>query len=71
MCAERLCVFCRSRPVDPAWRPFCSERCQLLDLRNWVEGVYRVPATPVSPDGEEAPDEADEMPRGGNHRKQN
>ncbi len=24
-----LCVYCRLQPVDPRWRPFCSERCQL------------------------------------------
>jgi len=23
-------------------RPFCSERCKLIDLGNWVTGVYRV-----------------------------
>ena len=25
------------------WRPFCSERCKLLDLGNWVDEKYRVP----------------------------
>lgn len=25
------------------FRPFCSERCKLLDLDNWLEGRYRVP----------------------------
>lgn len=24
-------------------RPFCSERCRLLDLGAWAEGRYRVP----------------------------
>jgi endogenous inhibitor of DNA gyrase (YacG/DUF329 family) len=33
--------------VDPAWRPFCSERCKLLDLSRWLDGAYRVPAEPV------------------------
>jgi hypothetical protein len=23
-------------------RPFCSERCKLIDLGNWVTGAYRV-----------------------------
>ena len=27
-----LCVYCRQKPVDPAWRPFCSERCKMADL---------------------------------------
>jgi endogenous inhibitor of DNA gyrase (YacG/DUF329 family) len=39
----RPCVFCRRHPVDPAWRPFCSERCKLQDLARWVDGSYRVP----------------------------
>lgn len=26
------------------FRPFCSERCQRIDLDNWFEGRYRVPA---------------------------
>jgi uncharacterized protein len=28
------------------FRPFCSERCKLIDLDNWLEGRYRVPAPP-------------------------
>jgi endogenous inhibitor of DNA gyrase (YacG/DUF329 family) len=30
--------------VEPAWRPFCSERCRLQDLARWAEESYRVPA---------------------------
>ena len=46
--AEPLaCVFCRKRPIDPAWRPFCSERCKLLDLARWADGNYRIGAEPV------------------------
>ena len=43
-----LCVQCRRRPVDPAWRPFCTDRCKLLDLRNWIDERYRVPGDPGS-----------------------
>jgi hypothetical protein len=43
-----LCVLCRRHPVDPAWRPFCSERCKLQDLSRWAEGAYRVPGEPVA-----------------------
>ena len=43
-----LCVFCRRRPMDPEWRPFCSERCKLQDLARWVDGVYRVPGETIS-----------------------
>ena len=38
-----LCVHCRQRPADPAWRPFCSERCRTIDLGRWLSGDYRVP----------------------------
>jgi endogenous inhibitor of DNA gyrase (YacG/DUF329 family) len=38
-----VCVFCRRHPVDPHWRPFCSERCKLQDLAAWAGGGYRVP----------------------------
>ncbi len=47
MAEPLMCVFCRKLPVDPAWRPFCSERCKLLDLANWADGTYRVPAEPA------------------------
>ena len=27
---------------DNPWRPFCSERCKLIDLDNWFSGRYRI-----------------------------
>jgi endogenous inhibitor of DNA gyrase (YacG/DUF329 family) len=47
-----LCVFCRIHPIDPAWRPFCSERCKLQDLARWIDGAYAVPDEGVA-DAEE------------------
>jgi endogenous inhibitor of DNA gyrase (YacG/DUF329 family) len=41
--ADGMCVLCRKQPVDPEWKPFCSRRCQLLDLARWVDGSYAVP----------------------------
>lgn len=35
---------------DNQFRPFCSERCQLIDLGRWVEGEYRVPGEPLPED---------------------
>jgi endogenous inhibitor of DNA gyrase (YacG/DUF329 family) len=32
---------------ENSFRPFCSERCQLVDLSRWVEGEYRVPGEPL------------------------
>ena len=46
---SRLCVVCRTRPVDERWRPFCSERCRNEDLARWVDGRYRAPGDPVPP----------------------
>lgn len=31
------------------WRPFCSERCKLVDLGSWLSGSYRIPGDPVDP----------------------
>jgi endogenous inhibitor of DNA gyrase (YacG/DUF329 family) len=35
------------------WRPFCSERCKLLDLGAWASEQYRVRTNepPETPDG--------------------
>jgi len=34
------------------WRPFCSERCRLIDLGKWGSDAYRLPSS-ESPKGEE------------------
>lgn len=56
------CPICK-RPVGPgaATHPFCSERCRLIDLGNWLGGRYRIPGEPVVRPGE--PDDADEGER--------
>ena len=28
---------------ESEFRPFCSEKCKLLDLGEWIEGNYSVP----------------------------
>jgi len=33
--------------------PFCSARCKLADLGNWLGGRYALSGEPVSDDGEE------------------
>jgi uncharacterized protein len=42
------CPICRREVALEAneFRPFCSERCKLIDLDNWLSGRYRV-STPV------------------------
>ncbi|MDR2016710.1 MAG: DNA gyrase inhibitor YacG [Burkholderiales bacterium] len=27
---------------ESCWRPFCSERCKLLDLGAWADETYRI-----------------------------
>ena len=46
--SESLCVYCRRQRIDPAWRPFCSERCRMADLGRWLNEDYRVPDEPVT-----------------------
>ena len=53
---DALCVYCRQKPADPGWKPFCSERCKMADLGRWLTGGYTVAGQPVSerpPDGED------------------
>jgi len=40
-------------PTNP-YRPFCSERCKLLDFGAWVSQRYSIPAEPENPDEEAA-----------------
>ena len=35
------------------WRPFCSERCKMIDLGAWAAESYRVPAGESQPGDEE------------------
>jgi endogenous inhibitor of DNA gyrase (YacG/DUF329 family) len=44
---SQKCVVCRTRPIDPRWRPFCSERCRNEDLARWSDERYRVTGDPV------------------------
>ncbi len=38
-------------PWTPAskWRPFCSERCRMVDLGGWLGERYRIPGEPAAP----------------------
>jgi len=35
------------------WRPFCSERCRLIDLGAWAHEAYRIPAKPDESEDED------------------
>lgn len=32
------------------WRPFCSERCKLIDLGAWAEGAYAIKSENIEGD---------------------
>ncbi len=39
------CPICKKKTTfeENSWRPFCSERCKLIDLGKWVTEEYRIP----------------------------
>jgi len=44
------CPTCKRRIEweDNPFRPFCSERCKLVDLGKWISEEYRVPGKEVA-----------------------
>ena len=36
--------------MNSPWRPFCSERCKLIDLGAWASGDYVIRGEPESAD---------------------
>jgi endogenous inhibitor of DNA gyrase (YacG/DUF329 family) len=60
------CPICK-KPVEytdhhPTF-PFCSDRCKLVDLGNWLDGRYRVASD--APFSEEDSDMPEDDPEGG------
>jgi endogenous inhibitor of DNA gyrase (YacG/DUF329 family) len=48
-----LVIKCPTCRTEVPWeenphRPFCSERCRLIDLGAWVEGRYRIPGEKIN-----------------------
>ena len=33
--------------AEQRWRPFCSERCRLIDLGEWLSEEKRIPGEPA------------------------
>ena len=57
------CPTCRKLheyDIKSPFRPFCSERCKLIDLGAWASGDYRIEGTPGTADPEAL---AEEMKR--------
>jgi uncharacterized protein len=57
------CPVCASMVVweENPYRPFCSERCKLIDLGQWITGAYRV-ALKDSEEKHESPKESNGSP---------
>jgi uncharacterized protein len=57
------CPTCR-RPVEwsPAspYRPFCSDRCRLIDLGAWIDERHRIPDESAGAGDDSPPDPAEE-----------
>jgi endogenous inhibitor of DNA gyrase (YacG/DUF329 family) len=41
---------------ESPWRPFCSERCRLIDLGEWLSEDKRIAGEPAPPAPEEPQD---------------
>ncbi len=55
------CPFCR---VEVAWegnphRPFCSDRCRLVDFGAWTEERYRIPGGHLEDESESEDEDPD------------
>lgn len=38
------CPICKKEFEDTKYKPFCSKRCADIDLGNWLNGSYAIPA---------------------------
>lgn len=44
MAKKVKCPRCKKEVIwnDNKWRPFCSERCKMIDLGTWAKEDYRI-----------------------------
>lgn len=52
---DTICPICQKKlPTDKNQRteflPFCSRRCQMIDLGHWLKGDYHIPGELVGRD---------------------
>jgi endogenous inhibitor of DNA gyrase (YacG/DUF329 family) len=52
-----ICAICRRRPVEEAYKPFCSKRCADVDLQRWFTGGYAIPEVADEAAPEERPED--------------
>jgi uncharacterized protein len=53
------CPTC-GKPVEwvrlQRWKPFCSERCKMIDLGDWLDERHRIPGDETNPPDEDLRD---------------
>lgn len=51
------CPHCGKEITDPKqnYRPFCGERCKLIDLGKWISEEFRVPSSETGGSDENDP----------------
>ena len=56
-----ICPVCKNITTweENPFRPFCSERCKLIDLGAWASDEYRIPGKPASETDQAVQDEED------------
>jgi uncharacterized protein len=49
-----ICPICKKKTTweENPYRPFCSERCRLMDLGKWASEDYRIPIEENIPDAD-------------------
>ncbi len=49
---EVNCPHCKKKfnYYDSEFRPFCTEKCKMVDLGHWLSESYTVPAEKLTPD---------------------
>ena len=73
---EVSCPICHTKVEweGNLFRPFCSERCKLIDLGHWATESYRVPSKPEEEEEGHSVDpveEDEETSQGPSNGKQN
>jgi uncharacterized protein len=55
-----ICPICKNKTTweENSWKPFCSERCKLIDLGKWVSEEYRIEDKKENTENEEHPAES-------------
>jgi len=58
---QSKCPICGKELVDSLRQrseryPFCSKRCQQMDLSKWLDGRYSIPGRKIERDEPEMPD---------------